>query len=117
MWLEGRTMDDGFQPLFFIVFFGIAGYFIYRIIRHGGLKAAMFGARIDRTVGEVSGERQGPTGVALKVHILRRNAAEKLVGVEFVAKSFASYQMMPVTLSVAQAQQLASLLTDAVRAA
>ena len=110
-------MDDGFQPLFFIVFFGIAGYFIYRIIRHGGLKAAMFGARIDRTVGEVSGERQGPTGVALQVHILRRNAAEKLVGVEFVAKSFASYQMMPVTLSVAQAQQLASLLTDAVRAA
>ena len=109
-------MDDAFETLFFVVFFAIVGYFVYRMIRHGGFKAAMFGARIDRTVGEVSGEKQGPMGIALKVHILRRDAAEKLVGVEFVAKGFASYQMMPVTLSVAQAQQLASLLNDAVRA-
>jgi hypothetical protein len=109
-------MDLGFEVLFFAIFAAVIGFFAYRMIRHGGFKAAMFGARIDRTVGEVSGERQGPVGVALKVHILRREAAEKLVGVEFIAKSFASYQMTPITLSVAQAQQLASLLNEAVRA-
>jgi hypothetical protein len=65
-------MDLGFEVLFFAVFAGVIGFF----------KAAMFGARIDRTVGEVSGEKQGPVSVALKVHILRREAAEKLVGVE-----------------------------------
>jgi hypothetical protein len=109
-------MDLGFEVLFFAIFASVIGFFAYRMIRHGGFKAAMFGARIDRTVGEVSGEKQGPVGVALKVHILRREAAEKLVGVEFIAKSFASYQMTPITLSVAQAQQLASLLNEAVRA-
>lgn len=109
-------MDFGFEVVFFAIFAGVIGFFGYRMIRHGGVKAAMFGARIDRTVGEVSGEKQGPVGVALKVHILRREAAEKLVGVELVAKSFASYQMMPITLSASQAQQLASLLNEAVRA-
>lgn len=109
-------MDFGLEVLFFAVFAAVIGFFAYRMIRHGGFKAAMFGARIDRTIGEVSGEKQGPVGIALKVHILRRDAAEKLVGVEFVAKSFASYQMMPITLSASQAQQLASLLNEAVRA-
>lgn len=75
----------------------------------------MFGARIDKTVGEIGGERQCPAGIALKVHILRRDPAEKLVGLELVTKRFASYQMMPVTLSVPQAQQLAALLNEAVR--
>lgn len=109
-------MDDAFETLFLIAFIAVVSYFVYRIIRHGGFKAAMFGARIDRTVGQVSGERQGPVGITVKVHVLRRDAVEKLVGVEFVGKSFASYQMMPVTLSVIQAQQLASLLNDAARA-
>lgn len=103
-------MENIPQTLFFILFAGIVGYFAYRMFRFGGIKAAMFGARIDRTVGEVAGERQGPVGVALKVHVLRREPAEKLIGVEFTAKSFASYQMMPITLSLSQAKQLASLL-------
>ncbi len=108
-------MDDAIETLFFVVFFAIAGYFVYRMIQHGGFKAAMFGARIDRTIGEVSGEKQGPMGIALKVHVLRRDPSEKLIGIELVAKSFASYQMIPVTLSVSQAEQLASLLQNAVR--
>ena len=104
-------MENIPQTLFLILFAGITGYFEYRMFRFGGIKAAMFGARIDRTVGEVAGERQGPVGVALKVHVLRREpAAEKLIGAEFTAKSFASYQMMPITLSVSQAKQLTSLL-------
>jgi len=109
-------MDYGPETLFIVVFLAIAGFFGYRMIRHGGFKAAMFGARIDRTVGEIPGEKQGPMSIALKVHVLRRDATEKLVGVELVAKSFASYQMMPITLSTSQAQRLASLLHEAARA-
>ena len=90
---------------------------VLRVIRHGGLKAAMFGARVDRTIGEVRGEKQGGVvGVAVRVHVLRRDlGAEKLVGVELVAKSFLSYQMMPVTLSESQAIQLAELLKEATK--
>ena len=61
-------MDDAFETVFFGAFFAVAVYFVYRSIRHAGFKAAMFGARIDRTVGEVNGEKRGPMSVALKVH-------------------------------------------------
>jgi len=108
-------MDFAPETLFFVVVAAIVAYFGYRMVRHGGFKAAMFGARIYRTVGEVSAEKQGPMRIALKVHVLQRDPSEKLIGIELVAKSFASYQMMPVTLSVNQAEQLASLLQNAVR--
>jgi hypothetical protein len=101
--------------LFFSALAAIVLFFGYNILRHGGLKAAMFGARIERTVGEVGGQKQGPVGVALKVHVLHREPKEKLIGIELTAKSFASYQMMPITLSIPQAQALASLLQDAIR--
>jgi hypothetical protein len=101
--------------LFFLIFAAVVGYFVYRMLRHGGFKGAMFGARIEHTVGEVSVEKQGPMRIALKVHALRRGDSEKLVGIELVAKSFASYQMTPITLSVHEAQQLVSLLQNATR--
>lgn len=109
-------MDQVPVYLFLAAFLTVAGYLLHRVIRHGGFKAAMFGARIDRTMGEVRGEKQGPVGVTLRVHLLRRDAFEKLVGVEFVARSVASYQMLPITLSASEAQQLASLLNEAARA-
>ncbi len=106
-------MDLGPGTLFFLVFAAVVGYLVYRVLQHGGIKAAMFGARIERTVGEVPGERQFGMNVVLKVHALRRDDSEKLVGLELVAKSFLSYEMTPITLSVHQAQQLASLLQNA----
>jgi hypothetical protein len=84
--------------LFFAIFAAVGGYLAYRPLRHGGFKAAMFGARIERTVCEVPGESQGIMSVVLKVHALRRDNSEKLIGIEFVAKSFAGYQMTPVTI-------------------
>jgi hypothetical protein len=108
-------MDFGPGTLFFVVFAAVIGYFVYRMLQHGGFKAAMFGARIESTVGEVTGERQFDMNVAVKVHALRRDDSEKLVGIELVAKSFLSYEMTPITLSVHQAQELASLLQSATR--
>lgn len=108
-------MDSLATVLFLAAFAMVAGYFAYRVLRHGGIKAAMFGASIEHTVGEIAGERQGSVGMGLKVHALRREGAERLVGIEIVAKSAMSYQMMPITLSVDQARQLASLLQTATR--
>jgi hypothetical protein len=53
-------MDLGPGTLFFLVFAAVVGYFVYRVLRHGGFRGAMFGARIEDTVGEVRVERQGP---------------------------------------------------------
>jgi hypothetical protein len=62
------------------------------MFRFGGLKDANFGAPIQRTVGEVNAEKEGPVGVALKVHILRLEPSEELIGMALTATSFASYQ-------------------------
>jgi hypothetical protein len=104
------NFENTFQYLFFAMFALVAGSFIFRIIKHGGLKAAMFGAPISRTVGEVQGGGVKFMNITVKVHTLGGGSTEKAIGLEFVAKSVASYQMMPVTLSATEAKKLATLL-------
>lgn len=101
-----------FPIFFFAVFSLVVGSFLYKMLKHGGFKAAMFGAPIERTVGEVAGGGMKLMNIGLKVHKLG-GGREKAVGVELVAKSFASYQMMPVTLSTAEARKLIMLLEAA----
>jgi hypothetical protein len=107
------STDSSFEFVFFAIFALVAGSFIYKIFKHGGLKAAMFGAPIERTVGEVKGGGVKFMTIAVKVHTLDGDSPEKAIGLEFVAKSIASYQMMPVTLSASEAKKLATLLTSA----
>jgi hypothetical protein len=106
---------QNYFPFIFFAFFAfVVGSFIYRIFKNGGFKAAMFGAPIIRTVGEVSASRSSRLlNVAVKVHILGGNSPDKTVGLEFVATSFASYQMMPVSLSTVEAKKLIMLLESA----
>lgn len=54
--------------------------------------------------------------LAVKVHRLGGSSPERAIGLEFVAKSLASYQMLPVTLSRAEAQKLSKLLQTALAA-
>lgn len=102
------------ENLFWVAFLGIAGFFVFRMARYGGFKAAMFGATIEKTLGEVEGYPQPPVSTLLKIHILGGGSPEKAVGLEFVAKSFASYQMLPITLSASETKKLVSLLQAAV---
>lgn len=107
------NFESLFPFLFFAVFAFVAGSFVVKIFKHGGLKSAMFGAPIVGTVGEASGGGGKLMKLAVKVHRLGGSSPEKAIGLEFVAKSFASYQMLPVTLSVAEAQRLSQLLQTA----
>lgn len=108
-------MDVLFENLFWVIFIGFALFFVYRIFKHKGFKGAMFGAHILNTLGEVNGKSQGPMSILLKVHSLGSDTPhEILVGIEVIAKSFASWQMMPVTLTASETQQLVSLLQRAI---
>lgn len=51
--------------------------------------------------------------IQLKVHTLGRSPSERAVGLEIVVKGFASYQMIPVTLTGPDAVDLARLLEQA----
>jgi hypothetical protein len=97
-----------------VVFAGAILYFGINTIRRGGLKGAFFNANITRTLGEVDAVGPNLVSQRIKVHTLRR-ASESLVGVEVVSKSIGSYEMLPVVLSKDQAEQLASLLRQAVQ--
>ena len=109
------NIDNMFQFVFFGIFALIVGSFIIKIFKNGGFKAAMFGAPIQSTAGEVSGSGSKLMSVVVKVHTLGGGSSEKAIGIELVTKSFASYHMMPVTLSALEASKLASLLQSAVK--
>lgn len=93
---------------------GLAGYFFVRILRRGGIKAALFGAPIEHTIGEVEAHDLKLMRIILRVHKLSSSDRDKAVALEVTAKGFLSYNMTPVTLSVAQAQNLVNLLNQAI---
>ncbi len=102
------------QILFYIVFAAVVGVMLFRIIKHGGFKAAIFGASIESTIGEVNGGGSKLMKMVVKVHKLGGGDPEKAIGLELVTKSIGSYQMTPVSLSVSEAKALVKLLETAV---
>ncbi len=100
------------EYLVFVPFVLVLGLMLAKVVRHGGVKAAMFGAAVGSSVGEVplSG---GPRLVSqtLKVHVL--DGADKQVGVEIAARGPFGFSMVPVALSRSEARHLADLLLTA----
>jgi hypothetical protein len=78
-------------------------------------KGQMFGGKILQTVGSVKGRSQGLTNCELKVHIIEEKelGPSKSIGIELIAKSFLSYQMLPITLSSQETKRLIALLEEA----
>lgn len=106
-------MNNLAEIIFLSMFVGIVLIFILNIVRRDGFKGAMFNAKVARTVGEVQGLGPSLVRTKIKIHLLERNA-EKFVGLEFVATSIMSYEMMPVTLEVNEARNLIAALEQTI---
>ena len=104
-------MEFKFEYIFFAIFAIVIGSLLFKVIKHGGFKAAMFGAGIKHTVGEVSGSGPKLMNMSVKVHELD-GYPDKAIGLELVAKSVASYQMTPIALSITQAKELSELISS-----
>ena len=80
-------------------------------------KAQMFGAKVLRTVGTVKTKAPTLMSVELRIHILEGKPPQerRLIGLELVAKSALSYQMMPCTLTVDECRQLSEFLQTAIQ--
>jgi hypothetical protein len=100
------------QWLFGVVFALFFLGFVFNMFRRGGFKAALFNAKIQETVGEVSATGPKLVSQVLRVHALERNG-ESLIGIEVVSKTVTSYHMLPIVLTEAQARALGSLLREA----
>ena len=89
----------------FIVALGVV------VIARSRSPKGMFGAAIQRTVGEVTDSRL--SSVAAKVHILD-GAPDKAVGLELHVKAFGStMQRFPLSLSASETKKLITLLEAA----
>ena len=107
-----------FEMIFFAVFFSIVAYFASSVIRHGGFKGAMFGAKILSSVGEISLAKRGLVSQKLRVHILDSDdPADRSVGLELKSSGPGAWSMTPIGLSSSEARRLISLLEEAIKPA
>jgi hypothetical protein len=104
-------MDD--DLIFYAIFGSVLAYFAYSVVRHRGFKAAMFGAKIVSSVGQVSVKRRGLISQKLRVHILGGGAADRAVGLELSSSAPGAWSMTPISLSVSEAAELVALLEEA----
>ena len=82
-----------FENLIGVVLAVMAVAFVWKIVQHGGPKGgAVFGSRVDALVGEIDGHRQAMHSLKRRVHRLRGSTGQPEIGIELVAKSFASDQ-------------------------
>jgi len=104
-----------FEVVFFTLFFCVAAYFGYAVIRHRGFKGAMFGATVLSSVGEVSGAKRFFISQKIKVHILGgESPTDRSVGLEFTSSGPGSWSMTPLRLSTSETRRLISLLEEAI---
>lgn len=100
------------EYLVFIPFVLVLGLMLTKVVRHGGVKSAMFGAAVGRAVGEMPVSSESRVGsMTLKVHLL--DGAEKQVGVEIAARGPFGFNMVPLSLTRSEARRLADLLLTA----
>jgi hypothetical protein len=102
-----------FENLFWVFFAIVAASTLYRIIRKGGLKGGLFGARLKSTVSEMELARRGMVKTRLKVHVLEGDTSSPQVGLEIQHSTIGSWNMTPVSLTTSEAESLGEALTRA----
>jgi hypothetical protein len=104
-----------FFGAFFVVFGVVVISMVYQVFKHGGFRGALFGARVDRLIGEIQLQRRGIVSTKLKVHklVAGEEGRSPDIGLEVIHTTFGLWQMSPVSLTKREAQQLADLLSRA----
>jgi hypothetical protein len=95
--------------LFFVVFAGFAGYFVYRYFKYGGFRGALYGSAIARTVGEVELQGSSSTTTTLRVHLLE----DGRIILEVSSRATMAVTMHGYPMTVSNAGELAELLQQA----
>jgi hypothetical protein len=73
------NFDNLGNGIFFLIIALFFGSLVFKAIKYGGFKAAMFGAPIETTLGEVRGSSVKIINIVLKVHKLGGNLKKQLV--------------------------------------
>ena len=106
-------MKEYLDFAFPLLFGGAVVFTLFMVIKRKGFMGMLFNAEILDTIGEVGGEKGTTFKTSVKVHVLKGEDNNNNVGIEFKAKSALSFQVMPFTVSSADAKKLALLLIEA----
>ena len=105
-----------FSFIWFIIVGLVAVNLLYHVVKNRGLKGAMFGAPVSRTVGELDFGRKGMVRTRLRVHRLESGEANSpQVGLELITTSFMGFGMRGIPLTREQARSLSGYLSEAMR--
>lgn len=113
------NLNTDYMIIVFIVIFLflIAAKWFLRIRKYGSYKAALFGAPIDATIGEVHGSRVQKSSSlqhVLKVHRLA-GEDDRVVGMELISNIAFKSTVYPLTLSRTETEALIRCLQVALK--
>lgn len=91
--------------------FIIGGAFLFKVVKHGGLRAALYGAPVGRQIGELTLPGASAPARVIRVRVL--HGTDKQVGIELAAKGPFSYSFLPIAFSRADARKLSEWLAQA----
>lgn len=98
--------------LFSLVFAAVVIFFVFRFVKYGGLRGALYGSRIARTIGEVDLGRVAGASTTLRVHLLENGN----VVVEQSSRALLGVSLQGVPMSRENAGRLVALLEEAANA-
>jgi len=110
-------MPINLQYVVFALLGLVAVFMISKMIKNGGFTGAMFGAPVREMVSEVELQPRGMMKTRLKIYALdpRDPADGPHVGVEVIHSTVGSWNMTPISLTMAEAQSLAEQLMHAAK--
>jgi hypothetical protein len=103
------------EYIVFVAFGLVAANLLFKVVRNRGLRGALFGAPVKGTIAELELEQRGLVSTKLRIHQLdtSQGGGGPEIGLEVVYKTFASWEMKPVSLSREEARKLAAALVTA----
>ena len=95
--------------LFYAIPLGIAAFFLFRFLKYGGFRGALYGSRVVRTVGELELGRKAGATATLRVHVLENGD----IVLEQSARALLGASINGIPLSRDHARTVAELLKRA----
>lgn len=92
----------------FIILGFILIYFIYQVISKGGIKGALFGSKVIRTLGEIPLKESGFYRQYLRIHNLENGN----VGIELTSRAPFGFSMNGYSITKLQVDQLIIFLQN-----
>ena len=100
---------EALDNFFWVPFVAIGAFILYRFIKYGGFRGALYGSTVTRTVGEVELTRSLGASTTLRVHVLENGQ----IILEQSSRALVAASVSGMPLTAAQADALISLLQQA----